>query len=304
MKRVPVIMAAVALLGGWVTVWASDNSIVAPGAKLEKLAGGFVFTTGPTSDAAGNVFFADLPNDSIYEWSVDGSLSTFLSPSGRSFGLCFDAQGNLWSSAVERGELWSIDPTGRATVVVKGYKGGALNGPRNIWVRPDGGLYFTDPFGGNPFYKQIRGFVQDREAVYYLSPDRQTLVRVIDDLTEPNGLIGTPDGKTLYIASTAVHAVYAYDIHPDGTLTDKKLFCPIVSPGMTIDDEGNVYVTTGPSGGVFVFDKTGQRIDRIDVPEHFTSNVCFGGRDRQTLFITAVSGLYAIRTRVKGVGGQ
>jgi gluconolactonase len=302
MKRVLVIMVAVALLGGCATGWASDNSIIAPGAKLEKLAGGFGFAAGPASDAAGNIFFTDLPNDSIREWSVDGNLSTFLHPSGRSVGLCFDAQGNLWSSAEERGELWSIDPTGKVTVVVKGYKGGALNGPRSIWVRRDGGLYFTDPFGDMPSYKQVRGFDQDREAVYYLSPDRQTLVRVIDDLALPNGVIGTPDGKTLYVASLLVHAVYAYDIHPDGTLTDRKLFCPLLSPGMTIDDAGNVYVTG--TSGVFVFDKTGQRIDRIDIPEAFTSSVCFGGRDRQTLFITADSGLYAIRTRVKGVGGQ
>jgi gluconolactonase len=142
---------------------------------------------------------------------------------------------------------------------------------------------------------------QDRQAVYYLSHDRQKRVRVIDDFRQPNGLIGTPDGKTLYVADIGAGKTYAYDIQPDGTLAGKKLFCSLGSDGMTIDDEGNVYLT---GKGVIVFDKTGQQIEHIAVPEPWTGNVCFGGKDRQTLFITACKGLYAIRTRVKGVGSQ
>ena len=124
---------------------------------------------------------------------------------------------------------------------------------------------------------------------------------MVDDLKQPNGVIGTPDGKTLYVADIGAKKTYAYDIRPDGTLANKQLFCELGSDGMTIDNEGNVYLT---GKGVTVFDKTGQQIEHIDVPEGWTANVCFGGADRQTLFITASKGLYAIRTRTHGVGSQ
>jgi len=278
----------------------ADAGILAPGAKVEKLAGGFAFTEGPAADAEGNVLFTDQPNDRILKWSADGKLSTFMQPCGRSNGLCFDSKGNLWACADEKNELWRIDPAGKVAVVVKDYQGKLLNGPNDLWLRPDGGLYFTDPLYKRPYWK--RGPTeQDREAVYFLTPDRQKLLRVADDLRQPNGLIGTPDGKTLYVADIAAGKTYAYAIQPDGTLADKQLFCKLGSDGMTIDDEGNVYLT---GKGVTVFDKAGKQIEHIAIEEPWTANVCFGGKDRQTLFITAGKGLYAVRLRVKGVGSQ
>ena len=125
---------------------AADSPVVAPDAHLEKLAGGFKFTEGPAADAEGNVYFTDQPNDRILKWSTDGKLSTFLKPCGRSNGLCFDAKGNLWACADAKNELWSINPKGEVTVVVKDYKGKLLNGPNDIWIRPDGGMYLTDPY--------------------------------------------------------------------------------------------------------------------------------------------------------------
>jgi gluconolactonase len=278
----------------------ADGGIIAPGAKLQKLAGGFKFTEGPAADAQGNVFFTDQPNDRILRWGTDGKLSTFLEPSGRANGLCFDADGNLWACADEKNELWRISPDKKVTVVVKDYQGKLLNGPNDLWIRPDGGLYFSDPFYKRPYWK--RGpRQQDREAVYYLTPDRKKLVRVVDDLKQPNGIIGTPDGKTLYVADIGAGKTYAYDIRADGTLANKRLFCKLGSDGMTLDSAGNVYLT---GKGVTVFDKGGKRIEHIAVPEGWTANVCFGGKDRQTLFITASGGLYALRMRVKGVGSQ
>lgn len=299
MKKVLAVTFALALLGECVTGWAADHSVIAAGAKLEKLAGGFVFTEGPTADEAGNVFFTDQLKDYIYRWSVDGKLSAFLHPCGQSNGLCFDAQGNLWACAQQRGELWCIDPTGKATAIVKDFQGKRLDGPNDVWVRPDGGLYFTDPNYTLP--GRIGGIEQDEEAVYYLSPDHQKLIRVVTDLLHPNGIIGTPDGKILYVGSTGGDGTHAYDIQPDGTLTNKRLFCSTGSDGMTIDDEGNVYLT---GYGVWVFDKTGQRREHINVPGAETTNVCFGGKGYQTLFITADQDLLAVRTRVKGVGSQ
>jgi len=278
----------------------ADSSILEPGAKVERLAGEFEFTEGPASDAHGNVFFTDQPNDRIMKWSVDGKLSTYLQPSGRSNGLCFDNKGFLWACADEKNQLWRIDPEKNVTVVVDAYLGKLLNGPNDIWIRPDGGAYFTDPLYERDYWD--RGpMEQDCEGVYYLAPDRKKLVRVIDDLVQPNGIIGTPDGKTLYVADIRAKKTYSYTVQADGSLTDKTLFCEMGSDGMTIDDQGNVYLT---GRGVTVFDKSGKRVEHIAVKERWTANVCFGGKDMRSLFITASKGLYMIRTRVKGVGSQ
>jgi gluconolactonase len=300
MKTSVLLFALALILVSAGAAFGAEGGVTAPGAKVEKLAGEFQFTEGPASDAEGNVLFTDQPNDRIMKWSVDGKLTTFMQPCGRSNGLCFDAQGNLWACADEKNELWCIDPKGKVTVVVKEYQGKLLNGPNDVWVRPDGGLYFTDPLYKRDYWK--RGpMEQDCQAVYYLAPDRKKLVRVADDLKQPNGVIGTPDGKILYVADIAGRKTYAYDIQPDGALAGKRLFCEMGSDGMTIDAEGNVYLT---GKGVTVFDKTGKQIEQIPVAEGWTANVCFGGKDRQTLFITAGKGLYAIRTRVKGAGSQ
>jgi gluconolactonase len=278
-----------------------DSAVIAPGAKLEKLSDGFKFTEGPSSDAEGNVYFTDQPNDRIMKWSVAGQLSTFLQPCGRSNGLCFDDQGRLWACADEQNELWVIDvPSGKHTVVAQKYDGHLLDGPNDVWIRPDGGLYFTDPFYKRDYWK--RGPIeQDQQAAYYLSPDGKTLKRVTGDLKQPNGIIGTPDGKTLYVSDLQGNETFAYDIQPDGSLTNKRSFCKLGSDGMTIDDHGNVYLT---GKGVTIFDHTGKQIEHIDVPEKWTANVCFGGRDMHTLFITASTGLYAMKMQTKGASHQ
>jgi gluconolactonase len=279
------------------TAATTATTVSAPGATMEKVASDFKFTEGPASDAQGNVYFTDQPNDRILKWSVDGQLSTFLQPAGRSNGLYFDAQGNLWACADGKNELWKIDPQGKVTVVLKDYEGKLFNGPNDLWIAPNGGIFFTDPFYKRPYWE--RGpMEQDTQAVYYLAPDHQQLKRVAADLKQPNGLIGTPDGKTLYVADIGDKKTYSYAIQPDGSLSDKKLFCELGSDGMTIDNEGNVYLT---GKGVTVFDKSGKQIEQIAVPEGWTANVTFGGADRKTLFITASKSLYALKMRTQGV---
>ncbi|MDH7503398.1 MAG: SMP-30/gluconolactonase/LRE family protein [Verrucomicrobiota bacterium] len=274
----------------------SAESLIEPGAKVEKLAGDFKFTEGPTCDSAGNVFFTDQPNNRILKWSVDGRLTTFMQPAGRANGMCFDSAGNLVACADEKTELWSIAPDMKVTVLVREYQGKALNGPNDVWVRPDGGIYFTDPFYKRPWWQHDK-MPQDGQHVYFLSADRSKFVRVVDSLKQPNGIIGTPDGKTLYVADIGAGKTYKFDIQPDGTLANKTLFCELGSDGMTIDADGNLYLT---GRGVIVFNKDGVKIEQIEVPERWTANVCFGGRDKRTLFITASEGLYAVRLRVKG----
>lgn len=275
---------------------AASPGIVAPGAKLEKLSGEFQFTEGPTADRTGNVYFTDQPNDRIMKWSTDGKLAVFLHPAGRANGMYFDAKGNLFACADEKNELWSISPDGQRTVIAKEFRDKKLNGPNDVWVHPAGGLYFTDPFYKRPWWQHDQ-MPQDGQHVYYLPPDHRNLRRVAEDLTQPNGIIGTPDGRKLYVADIGASKTYRYDIASDGSLTNKSLFCQMGSDGMTLDADGNVYLT---GRGVFVFDSTGRRIDHVEVPEPWTANVSFGGADRSTLFITASKGLYSIRTSVKG----
>ena len=290
------------LLAGWICFGlagfspAVAESVIAPGAKLEKLAGDLEFAEGPTSDANGNVFFTDQPNDRILEWSADGKLSTFLQPAGRANGMYFDAKGNLIACADEKNELWTITPGKKVTVLIKDYQGKYLNGPNDVWVAPDGGMYITDPFYKRTWWNHDT-MAQDGEQVYYLSPDGKKLARVTNDLKKPNGITGTPDGKKLFVADIGADRTYAYDIQSDGSLTNKTLFCPKGSDGMTIDEKGNIYIT---GRGVTVFDKTGKQIEHIDVPEPWSANVSFGGKDHQTLFITACKSLYSIHLIVKG----
>jgi gluconolactonase len=289
------VLLGLALLSG-ATSTAAEKSVLAPGATLQKLAGDFTFTEGPTCDAAGNLFFTDQPSNRILKWGTDGRLTEFLKPAGRSNGMHFAADGRLIACADEKNELWSIAPDGRVTTLWKGYQGKALNGPNDVWVSPGGGLYVTDPFYERPWWDHS-AMPQDGQHVYYLAPSGKSLVRVTEDLVQPNGIVGTPDGKTLYVADIGAKKTWRYSIQPDGRLAGKTLVCEQGSDGMTIDDEGNLYLT---GDGVLVFDRQGHEIERVKVPEAWTANVAFCGKERRTLFIAASKGLYAIATRTRG----
>jgi gluconolactonase len=273
-----------------------SESPIAPGAKLEKLAGDFAFTEGPTCDKRGNIFFTDQPTNRIMKWSVDGKLSVFMQPAGRANGMYFDAKGNLIACADEHNELWSISPRKKVTVLIKDFQGKYLNGPNDVWVAPNGAMYISDPFYKRTWWDHDT-MALPGEDVYYLSPDQKNLVQVTDDLKKPNGITGTPDGKNLFVSDIRAGQTWRYDIQSDGSLTNKTLFCGLGSDGMTIDEEGNLYLT---GKGVTIFDKTGKQIDHIDVDEKWSANVSFGGKDHKTLFITASTSLYSIQMRVKG----
>jgi gluconolactonase len=273
------------------------SDIIKPGAAVEKLSGDFSFTEGPAADARGNVYFTDQPNDRIMIWTTEGNLVTFMQPSGRSNGLFFDREGNLWSCADEKNALWKINPDKNVEVILNKYNGSLLNGPNDLWIAPDGGIYFTDPFYRRSWWDH-KEMPQDKQCVYYLKPDHKTLLRVADDLQQPNGIIGTQDGKTLYVADIRANKTWSYSIAGDGTLSEKKLFCELGSDGMTIDTKGNIYLT---GKGVTVFDTAGRQLGNIAVPENWTANICFGDKNRKSLYITASKGLYRIHTRKKGV---
>jgi gluconolactonase len=278
------------------------RGIVAKGAELVKVKDGFSFTEGPAVNRFGDVYFTDQPNDKIYLWNSNSNqITLFKEGAGRSNGLYVKLNGNVVAAADLNNELWEIDPkTGKETILVPSFRGKKLNGPNDIWIRPMGGLYFTDPLYPRPYWEGIRGkeMQQDGQHVYYLSEDRSELFRVTGDLKQPNGIIGTPDGKHLFVADIGDKKTWKYDIQEDGYLTNKTLFCEMGSDGMTIDERGNVYLT---GKGVTVFDKNGEQIAHIPVPENWTANVTFGSLTRNVLFITAMGSVYTLKMKHRGV---
>jgi gluconolactonase len=257
-----------------------------------KLVDGFRFTEGPACDAKGNIYFSDIPNNRIHVWSIDNKLSTFSGKSGGANGLYFDGQGNLLACEGKARRVTSIDSKGNVTTLAAVYNGKKLNSPNDLWIDPRGGVYFTDPR-----YGKTDGMEQDGFHVYYIVPDRSKVVRVISDLVKPNGIIGTSDGKLLYVADPGDKKTYVYEIKSDGLLGKKKLFAPEGSDGMTLDANGNLYLTNDK---VVIYSSKGKRIGDIAVPEK-PANVCFGGKDRRTLFITARKSLYTVEMNVAGM---
>ena len=269
-------------------------SAVETGATLTSLASGLHFTESPAADAAGNVFFSDIPSNTIYRWSLANQLTVFRTNSGGANGLFFDAGGNLLACEGVNGRVVSISPLTNVTVLTSTYASKRYNEPNDLWVGPSGGVYFTDPV----FF--TNSATQDGQHVYYLKPDRSAVIRVVSDMVRPNGLVGTPDGTTLYIADWGATNVFRYALNPDGTLTGKTLFARVQCDGMTMDSEGNLYLT---ENDVLVCDSNGTQVEQITVPGRPT-NLEFGGSDRKTLFITTDAGsLYSIRMRVQGVAG-
>jgi gluconolactonase len=277
---------------------AADKSLIADGAKVEVLGDGYEFTEGPAVASNGDIYFTDQPNDRIVKWSAtDEKLTDWLKPAGRSNGTFFDKKGNLIACADEKNELWSISPDKKVTVLLSDFSGKLLNGPNDLWIRPDGNLYFTDPLYPRPYWKRDKATQQPGQYVYFFDMKSRKATPVATDLTQPNGIIGTPDGKTVYVADIGGKKTYAYDVTKGGPLENKRLFCELGSDGMTIDAEGNVYLT---GRGVTIFDKNGKQIENIPIPEPWTANVTFGGKDRHLLFITASKKVYGVKMRVKG----
>jgi gluconolactonase len=258
----------------------------------------FTFTEGPAVDKKGNVFFTDQPNDKIWKYGTDGKLSLYRDKTGRANGMYFDKKGNLLTCSDEQNQLWSISPQGKVTVLLTDFQGQHFNGPNDLWIHPKkGGIYFTDPYYQRPYWTRKSPEITGQK-VYFLAKKAKAAVVVDDQLRQPNGIVGTPDGKYLYVADIGDNKTYKYAIGPEGTLLNRQLFVAQGSDGMTLDERGNVYLT---GKGVTVYNPAGQQIAHIPIPEGWTGNVCFGGKDRKTLFITASEAVYTLPMLVKGV---
>ncbi|WP_110831692.1 SMP-30/gluconolactonase/LRE family protein [Pedobacter nutrimenti] len=263
---------------------------------LKLVSSAFSFTEGCSPDRAGNVFFTDQPNDQIWKYDLNGKLSLFLHPSGRANGTYFDHKGNLLTCSDEHGELWAVNAKATVKTLLAGFEGKQFNGPNDLWVNLNGDIYFTDPYYQRDYWTRTSAELENN--VYYLPKGKKTAQLALTGLIRPNGIVGTPDGKYLYIADIGAGKTYKYTIGKNGQLDHRQLIIEQGSDGMTLDEKGNIYLTT--KTGVLICSPEGKMIDLIKVPSA-PSNVCFAGRDKNILFITARKSVYVIPMKTKGI---
>lgn len=266
--------------------------------SLELISRQFSFTEGPAVDKRGDIYFTDQPNNKIWKYSAEGKLSLFKDSAGRANGLYFDRRGQLLACADEKNEIWSLSKSGKVTVLLSDVDGKKLNGPNDLWLHKNGGIYFTDPYYQRDYWTRKKPEI-DGQKVYYLPPGKGKKALVVaEDLTKPNGIVGSADGKYLYVADIERNKTYRYNIGPNGKLSEQKVAINKGSDGMTLDNQGNLYLT---GKGVFIYNPEGLLIGHIDIKEPWTANVCFGGKYRNELFITASTAIYRIPMLTKGV---
>ncbi|MGJ7030046.1 SMP-30/gluconolactonase/LRE family protein [Niabella hirudinis] len=270
--------------------------IIAKDAMLVKVSAQFSFTEGPVADKSGAIYFTDQPNNKIWRFNPDGTLTEFMTVSGRANGLDMDARGNIVACADEHNELWSIAPLGRITVLLKDVGGKKLNGPNDLWIDKKGGIYFTDPFYQRNYWTRTTQEISGQK-VYYLPRGAVQPMVATDALVKPNGIVGSSNGRLLYVADIKDNKTYRFAIQKDGSLSGKTVFVPRGADGITLDEKGNLYLS---GNGITVYNPQGREIAHIPVPEKWTANVCFGGKNRDLLFMTAGTSIYTLRMRVKG----
>ena len=299
------------------------DAIIAPGAKIEKLAGGFVFTEGPAWHK-GEMWFSDLRGNKVYSISPAGKLTMRLDHAGgvESFDTRYfrgsnamvnDPDGGLLLEQHSGHRIVKLDDQMRATSYIDKYQGKALNSPNDMLFAADGALWFTDPpyFYNDPVANltdalkvdKAPGKVQKTNNVYRYKDGK--LTAVITDLARPNGLAFSPDGKTFYVDNTEPKAqLYRYDVGPDGKLSNKKLMFDWtadkgagVPDGMKVDSKGNIWITG--EGGIRIISPAGKVLGQIVLPE-VAANLAFGGADMKTLYITGSTGIYRLPLLVAG----
>ncbi len=274
-------------------------------AELEQLGSGCEFTEGPVWHAEGKfLLFSDIPANQMKKWTAEEGITNFRVPSGKSNGLTYDKQGRLVTCEHANRRVSRTEPDGTVVTIASHYEGKRLNSPNDVIVKSDGSIYFSDPPYGLTADYGVEGEQDlDFQGVYRLSPDGQTLTLLIDDFDRPNGLCFSPDESILYIDDTERLHIRAFDVQPDGTIANGRIFAEEegddgVPDGMKIDTHGNVYLT-GP-GGIWIFDASGEHLGVLQTPER-AANLGWGGDDWSTLFITASTSLYSIQCKVAGI---
>ena len=256
----------------------------------------FSFTEGPSSDKTGNIYFTDQPNDRIYLWDwKTNEINLFMQNTGRANGTDFDSQNNLITASDLNGEIWKIDQNKNIQILSKGFEDLRFNGPNDLWIDEFGGIYFTDPLYKRDYWEVGTKGIAERNLYYRNSNGKVTK---LETFIQPNGIVGSVTLKKLYVSDFGANKTFVYDILDEGKLSEKKLFCQRGSDGMTLDVEENVYLT---GNGVTIYNKNGEKLYNMPIPEKWTTNVTFGGKKNSTLFITASKSVYILEMNVSGI---
>jgi gluconolactonase len=287
-----------------VAVTTAEDSLVAPGAKVQKLAGDMKFTEGPVwIPAQQTLVFSDIPNSKLMQWNEKDGLSVFRA-SEQANGNILDLEGRLISCQHAARNLVRTEPDGTLKVLADKYDGQRFNSPNDVAVRSDGTLWFTDPPWGLTGKAELPG-----HWVFKLDPATGKVEPVVKDLAMPNGINFSPDESRIYIADTGGNpkhpdpefhkkpaGIHCYEVSKDGQLGKKLFVIDHGSDGMAVDVQGNLYTTHGK---IQVHNADGKLIETIDVPEA-PANCTFGGKDLKTLFITARTSLYSVPLKNAG----
>ena len=282
---------------------------IIPNVKLKRLATGFDWVEGPVWFGDANcLLFSDIPNNRMCRWSEELGVSVFRAPSNFSNGHTRDRQGRLVSCEHGARRVTRTEPDGSITVIADGFEGSRLNSPNDVVVKSDGAIWFTDPHYG--IITDYEGHKAEEElpcSVYRFCPVSCKLLSVASDLACPNGLAFNPDESHLYVSDTGrlfetgtTLGIHRYAVTDKGTLARREMFYGVdkgVSDGIRVDSEGNVWTSAGD--GVHCISPAGELLGKVFVPE-VVSNLCFGGRGKNRLFITGCTSLYSVALNVRG----
>jgi gluconolactonase len=287
----------------------SLRDLIDPDAPIERVATGFAFTEGPLWHPVGNyLLFTDLPGDVVRRWDERAGVSVFRAPSGKANGLTYDRDLRLIACEHVGRRVTRTEADGSISVLASHYDGKPLNSPNDLVVAADGAVYFTDPpYGLQDYYGIARPQDLDVQGVYRIAPGGGVTL-LADDFAAPNGLAFAPGGRRLYVDDTERNHLRAFDVRPDGTLTNGRLFFDfgraaaaggLTGPpdGLKVDARGNVFCT-GP-GGTWVLTADAEPLGLIRLPEQ-PSNLNWAGPDRSVLYVTAGTSVYRIQTRTTG----
>ncbi|MBA3479728.1 MAG: SMP-30/gluconolactonase/LRE family protein [Lautropia sp.] len=286
------------------------REVVGEQVAFEKIATGFLFTEGPLWHSREQyLLFSDMPGDHLRRWSERDGVTTFRKPCNQSNGLAWDPQGRLIACEHSSSSLTRTEPDGAITTLASHWQGRELNSPNDVAVDRRGAIYFSDPtYGRSEFYGRPRPTELDFRGVYRVMPDLgggtpHSLSLLADDFGQPNGLCFSADAKRLFVNDTERAHIRVFDLNADGSVGGGDVWAETVGEGqgapdgMKSDMQGNVYCC-GP-GGIHVFTAQAECLGVIRVPE-YTANFAWGDADGCSLYITASTSVYRIRTRVAG----
>ena len=270
--------------------------------EIELVQDGFAFTEGPAWEPkSGTLFFSDIPNTAIHRVQPDGTVVKWTGDSKHTNGILITAKGRMLGCQMDGQVVEYSLEDGSAKVLASQYGGKRFNAPNDLTVDGSGGIYFTDPL-----FRAPTPLPQTVQAVYYIAADGQ-VSRVSEDLAAPNGIGLSPDGKQLYVCPSRQAEMLVYDLLGPGKLSAPKTFCSLKQPegksgtgadGITLDVEGNVYITTNL--GVQIFSPRGRFLGLVSF-EQQPANVCFGGPDWKTMYVTARTAVYRVKMPIAGL---